>query len=149
MLGAPAWLYAVSHAFALWGARSGGDCRCVFEGQGIDAQVLGLLQRQLDRCGPANLTCPACPACPVCGPADSAVGFLASAGFLVFLVGVVVGAITGAAWVRGLASLGPETIVARSRPQAPIPVPDALVAPPSPPVSGVLTPAAKRGLRLA
>ena len=149
MLGAPAWLYAVSHAFALRGSRAGGDCRCVFEGQGIDAQVLGLLQRQLDRCGPANLTCPACPACPVCGPADPAVGFLAGAGFLVFLVGVVVGAITGVAWVRRLASPGPTTIVNRSKSLAPSPVQDSPAVPPSPPVSGVLTPAAKRALRLA
>ena len=150
MLEAPGWLYAVSHAFALWGLRAGGDCRCVFEGQGIDAQVLGLLQRQLDRCGPANLTCSACPACPVCGPADPAVGVLASAGILVFLVGVVVGAITGGAWARGLASTGPETNVSRSRSKsiAPLLVQDSPAAPTPVPASGVLTPTAKRGLRL-
>ena len=149
MLGTPAWLYAVSHAFALWGSRGGGDCRCVFEGQGIDAQVLGLLQRQLDRCGPANLTCPSCPACPVCGPAGSAVGVLAIAGFLIFLVGLTVGAITGVVWVRGLATPSPDLVGSRSKSSAPTTVKDSPSSPPTPPPSGgVLTPAAKRALRL-
>ena len=148
MLGAPAWLYAVSHAFALWGSRGGGDCRCVFEGQGIDNQVLGLLQRQLDRCGPANLTCPSCPDCPACGPADSAVGVLALAGFLTFLVGFTVGAITGVVWVRGLAAQRPDPAASRSKSSAPTPVQDSAASPPTPPPSGgALTPAAKRALR--
>ena len=44
-------------------------CVCQFEGAGPDKALLEPLGRQLDRCGPANLTAPAAPAACECAPA--------------------------------------------------------------------------------
>lgn len=68
------------------------DVRCFSEvqGPGIDTGVLDLLRRQLDRCGPSNLTCPACPVCP--SPSSEFSLFLfVSPAFLAFALGALVG----------------------------------------------------------
>ena len=39
------------------------DCSCVADCS-VDAELVGLLGRQLERCGPEQLTCPVCPGCP-------------------------------------------------------------------------------------
>ena len=58
---------AAAVAVAGWVAGSLGPrshyCHCVVEGNlcALNEQVLGLLQGQLDRCGPAQLSCPPCP----------------------------------------------------------------------------------------
>eukprot|EP00972_Heterocapsa_arctica_P051600 7590616-Heterocapsa_arctica.AAC.1 len=55
---------AVSFVLGVWtrGGPSACDCHCNFSGlPAADARLIELLQRQLDRCGPANLTCAPCP----------------------------------------------------------------------------------------
>jgi hypothetical protein len=57
-----------------------GNRDCVFKFDGdvcaVNQQVVNLLQGQLDRCGPQQLSCPACGPCPPqeCPPAPSLTG---------------------------------------------------------------------------
>ena len=80
-------------AVALWLGQfwSSDSCTCNFTGEvcHVSEQIIELLRGQLDRCGPAQLSCPPCPGCPVpvC-PSGSAGG-----GLLVFVVGALCGAI--------------------------------------------------------
>ena len=64
-------------------------CQCLCEcSQKADAEILGLLKGQLDRCGPSNLT-PVCPACLECSFTPPLL-----TGFLLILIGFLAGALT-------------------------------------------------------
>ena len=81
----PEWISAA----AIWvGSRwwSGTTCNCVFEAPRIQPELLDLLSRQLDRCGPANLTVPRCGDPPPL-PADRSGWALLAGVFLGFLLG--------------------------------------------------------------
>ncbi len=83
----PEWLTGV----AIWaGARlwSGPpSCTCVVEQTRIQPELIELLARQLDRCGPANLTVPVCSACPP-WPADNSLLLLLAGAVAGFSLGV-------------------------------------------------------------
>lgn len=73
-----------------WLTSSDTRCRCECHIGGVsspDDRIIGLLQRQLDRCGPANLT--AAPQVPLSGPAAPPWVLLG----VVFVLGVVFGAL--------------------------------------------------------
>ena len=62
------------------------DCSCVADCS-VPSEIVGLLGKQLDRCGPEQLTCPVCPSCPelrcpVEGPAFGAFAAGAAVGAL-------------------------------------------------------------------
>ena len=62
-------------------------CTCVIETPRVQNEVVELLSRQLDRCGPQNLTVPRCGDCPA-PPPDHALLFLAAGAVAGFCVGV-------------------------------------------------------------
>ena len=72
-----------------WGAPA--PCRCLCEASS-DPALVGLLQRQLDRCGPERLVCPPPTPCE-CGGGTGPLGWA-----LTFLAGVAV-ALLGSVWV--------------------------------------------------
>ena len=79
------WLAAVSSlapSLALRWWTEPARCTCIVEAPRVQPELLELLARQLDRCGPANLTQPACGPLPP-PPPDHAL--------LLFAAGVVVG----------------------------------------------------------
>jgi hypothetical protein len=60
----PEWIAAAAVcAGSRWWAGPS-SCTCVFEATRVQPKLLELLSRQLDRCGPANLTVPRCGDCP-------------------------------------------------------------------------------------
>ena len=69
------------------------DCSCVADCS-VDAELVGLLGRQLERCGPEQLTCPVCPGCPELrcpepGPAYAAFFAGAACGALAVTAGLL------------------------------------------------------------
>jgi hypothetical protein len=85
----PDWLAAA----AIWvGTRVWGGnpaCTCVVEQAFIQPELLALLARQLERCGPSNLTVPACAACPAY-PADNSLLLLSAGAVAGFSLGIAV-----------------------------------------------------------
>ena len=55
----PAFCAAGGYLAALLCGGSSARCVCEIKGPSVDLAIIDLLQRQLDRCGPANLTQPA------------------------------------------------------------------------------------------
>ena len=63
------------------------DCHCLADCT-VPSDIVGLLGRQLDRCGPEQLTCPSCPVqrCPEPAPALGAFAAGAAVGALAVIV---------------------------------------------------------------
>ena len=86
----PAVHSAVSFLFGAWSSSGACKCECTFhDASRGDERLVALLQRQLDRCGPANLT-GAAPAPVACGPPVVWLGVTAA---VCFLVGATFGAV--------------------------------------------------------
>ncbi len=83
----PAWLSGA----AIWASArfltGSPSCTCVVEQSRIQPELIELLARQLDRCGPANLTVPVCSACPP-WPADNSLLLLLAGAVAGFSLGV-------------------------------------------------------------
>ena len=65
------WLYSLSPIPPSVKVPTEVECRCVVEIvlDSIQSEIVGVLKKQLDRCGPDQQTCAACPAphpCPEC-----------------------------------------------------------------------------------
>ncbi|CAK0812001.1 unnamed protein product, partial [Prorocentrum cordatum] len=71
------------------------DCSCVADCS-VPTEIVGLLGRQLDRCGPEQLTCPVCPGCPEvrCPAPGPALGAFAAGA----AIGALTTALVGAVW---------------------------------------------------
>ncbi|CAK0878486.1 unnamed protein product, partial [Prorocentrum cordatum] len=65
------------------------DCHCIADCQ-VSSDIVSLLGRQLERCGPEQLNCPACPNCPLpqCPEPSFALG--------TFIAGLLAGALSAA-----------------------------------------------------
>ena len=96
---APAFCAAGGYLAALLCSGSTSRCVCDIQGPSVDLAVVELLQRQLDRCGPANLTQP--PAADVSG--------LVSVGVLppTLLAGVIIGFLIGVFLTRRVVPASP------------------------------------------
>ena len=119
------------------------ECVCGAAASGDD-RAFQLLERQLDRCGPANLTAAAPVTCP---PFPEPPSTLLAVG-LGFLLGVLVGGLAAALYLLGSVSVGHQVRSASApgvgrAPPASVPAITA-AAPPSPSSPAALTPAAKR-----
>ena len=91
------------------------DCHCIAD-CAVSSDIVDLLGRQLERCGPEQLTCPACPGCPVVKCPEPPFAWTA------FFSGSVVGAFTVAAVLllalrgaRAVKSLGQDGGAAHPR----------------------------------
>lgn len=109
----PEWVTALfaSQVLATFISGHRHTCVCEFVGRGVDTQVLELVSRQLDRCGPEQLTRPACPACPtLTGVCGAAIGGA-------FIVGVCVGILVSLVFAvaRGRAGRRPS-VTSRAAP---------------------------------
>ena len=91
-LGPFAWVPAALGSLVgqLLGSR---DCVFKFDGDvcAVNQQVVNLLQGQLDRCGPQQLSCPACGPCPIheCPPCHALTGAGVALGVAVGVTAVV------------------------------------------------------------
>ena len=91
----PEWLSAAAlWASARWLAPPAATCTCVVEQGRIQPELLDLLGKQLDRCGPANLTALACVACPPV-PADHSVLFFWAGALAGFCLGAALALLWG------------------------------------------------------
>ena len=74
---------------ASWvGPSRAASCFCEFAGPTPDQRVLDLLDKQLSRCGPEQLTLPACPPC-VCTPTGYTLLFVVICAAVCFAGGIL------------------------------------------------------------
>ena len=101
----------LAHLGAAW---HGQQCTCnidLGEGFAVDKELIRLLEAQLQRCGPANLTVPApCPV-PECAGHPGSVVFLAA--LLAFILGIL--ATSGVFWAWTLSQDRPGAEEQRTR----------------------------------
>ena len=107
--------YAVGAVTATLAAAFRSTCVCEVSFAGLPSaskEVLDLLDKQLQRCGPSQLgaAAPQCPACPEC-PAPPAAPLVAVV-LVLFAAGVVVGLAAG----RGLCVTGTPVLAAAPKP---------------------------------
>ena len=92
----------------LLGRTSGGtQCECIIRSASDpNSAVLELLSRQLERCGPDHLLCPA-PRCDCsCPPIESYYGITTAIGITTFLFGLVLGRLARARLPLPASALG-------------------------------------------
>lgn len=88
-------LGAAVHVSAFWQSGNGDPrCTCVVDAPSFpdpNRAVLELLEKQLNRCGPEQQTCPACPQCPPIQPHCPAAPTVAPAAAVSLMLGVLLG----------------------------------------------------------